>query len=340
MANDYGALKMIIVLICGGSYIVYSSLKKYNLRKKIEEIPTSQIATAPVGTFVEIEGKVLDLGEDGVKSPASGNSGSVFIWSLQEFVQMGRDSYWEEKYRFYSSPFLYVTDNGVDHCAVDLSCCEIKEDIYDYTLSFTNKEFEIPEKVKEILSSFSMHDTNTKKEGFFSSERIFIIREKVFQYSEPIYVLGLALSSPNKEVPSNPEMKFKFGTRASTVKEKIRKSFNNLKKDPYTVSNYDSNRNLVLDKNEEERLFKDIENSILKEYGNTHVNDYLSLSKIYFTLNKTKKGPFKMDKVFISNHSEKDLKFILKSSGRLGFIFGPILIATGFFFLILMFKEY
>jgi hypothetical protein len=212
-----------------------------------------------------------------------------------------------------------------------LSAGEFQEGLFDLTRRFSDSDFDIPEKVKNILSKTSMLDTS--KTSFFFGSRDFRLKEKVFKFNEPIYVLGAARNCPDKEIPFNRHDDFVFGSRENGLRKKISDAFRLRKSDRSSISKYDTDGNLVLDKNEEALMMKDIEKEILGKHGKGAVNEYVKKAKILFTIDESASGPFKLDRVYISCKSEEDVKSSLKIKGFLGLVGGPLLIALGVFIL-------
>ncbi len=331
MADD-GALKLGISLICVGSYCYYKSFIKHKLRRRMADIPRSKIGTAAIGSNVEIEAKVLNMAEDGIKSPLSGVQGAAFIWNLEKLVRSGKSSNWKHLYTFYSTPYLYIHDGEEHTAAIDLSSCEFQENIFHQSVNFDDTSFDLPEKVKNILTKSSMLDTNDKSSFFTSSK--FRLHERVFSYGERIYVLGTAISCPNREIPMNSKRSAKFGSREIGYRRKMLDLFKRTKSDRNKMSQYDTNKNLVLDKSEEAALMKDIEAEILADHGKTSINEFVKKAKLLFTIDESASGPFKLDKVYLSTKSEAHLSGKLRIEGFLGLVGGPIMIAVGVFILV------
>jgi hypothetical protein len=331
MAQD-DSLKGALFLIGGGSYYYYKSFIKHKLRRRMSDIPRSKIGTAAIGSNVEVEGKILNMADDGISSPLSGDRGAAFIWRLERLVKRGKNSSWKHLYTFYSTPYLYIHDDEEHTAAIDLSSCEFQENIFHNCVNFDDSSFDLPEKVKNILTKSSMLDTNDKTSFFTTSK--FRLQEKVFSYGQPIYVLGTAISCPNREIPMNPERSAKFGSREIGYKRKILDLFKRTKSDRNKMSHYDTNKNLVLDKSEEAALMKDIEAEILADHGKTSINEFVKNAKLLFTIDESASGPFKLDKVYLSTKSEAHLSGKLRIEGFLGLVGGPIMIAIGVYILV------
>jgi hypothetical protein len=197
-------------LIGGGAIIYYGSLLKHKLRRRMRDIPRSKIGSTAIGSNVEIQGRVLNMAGDGVVAPLSGTRGAAFIWKLEQQDGIASDN-WEHLYTYHSAPYLYIHDDEEFTAAIDLSACEFQEDIFSRKVEFTDRTFVLPEEVKGLLNKTRMLDTSSKTS--FLSEQRFRLSERVFEYNQPIYVLGAAKTSPKEEISMNQNRNLLFGSR-------------------------------------------------------------------------------------------------------------------------------
>jgi hypothetical protein len=197
-------------LIGGGAILYYGSFVKHKLRRRMKDIPRSKIGTTAIGSNVEIQGKVVNMEGDGVVAPLSGARGAAFIWKLEKQDGIASDD-WEHLYTYHSAPYLYIHDDEESTAAIDLSACEFQEDIFTRKVEFTDRTFVLPEEAKSLLKKTTMLDTSSKT-SFLSEER-FRLSEKVFEYNQPLYVLGAAKTCPNEEISMNQGKNLLFGSR-------------------------------------------------------------------------------------------------------------------------------
>lgn len=332
MSKDDG-FKAALMMIGLGSYGFYKGLLKNKLKQRINDIPRSKIASAALGQSVEVQANVVCHISDQIRAPLSNQKCATFVWSLEEERGSGKNRSWHHLFNFYSTPYLYVVDESNEMAAIDLAHCEFQEDSWDSSEVFTTNSMSLSEKVKDLLFKHVQIE-----ESSFWNSRKYRLRERMFKPDDKLYILGAAVPMPKAEVSLDPCEKSKFGERGIDVKIKVEEIFNVESKDNYIISNYDENRNLVLDKSEREALYRDIEKRILKEYGKEVKNEYLFISKFLFTRATANEVFFKLDKVFLSTKSESDLVSKLNLWIYLGLFGGPILVTFGVWYFVAKFS--
>ena len=327
-SND-GILKVCFALIGGGSYFFYKGLLNFKLQQRIKDIPRSKISSAAIGSNIEIHGKVVSTVEESITSPFTKKKCSAFIWNLQELTGHGKNKEWRDVYTFYSTPFLYIQDESTHFAAVDLSSCEFQEGSYDHEQRFTDRNFDLPDKVKVILKKSKM--LNTDETSSFFNVSTFRLRERAFFYDQPIFAIGSARPVPKTEKAAIENSRFKYGSREVGLKKKIMERLRLYKSDRDTILKYDKNSNSILDLEEEKKMYQDIESDILLQFGMNAVNPYLANSKLLLTSDTSAKEIFNLNKVYLSHKHEDLVVRGLKLKAFLGIIGGPILISIGIY---------
>jgi hypothetical protein len=320
-----------------GAFGFWNGFKMLKLRRKMGDIPTSKIASAAVGSFVEIQGKVVCAPGDFITAPLTGIKGVCFVWHIEEQRGSGKNKKWVTINFFYSCPFLYIKDKSEHLAAIDLEHCDFQEEMQDMLVHFNNQSFDLPVKAKKILHEYKMFNMEDKA-GFFSSSN-YRISEKVFKANDRLYVLGGTINPPESESSRLSTGENIFGTRNKPVAEEVHAILEKAKSNPEIVKMYDKDANSKLDPAELNQLHKDIQNKIFTDYNLSHQSSYLQKCKLLFTMVEDHDLVFSMKKVFVSHKSEKDLSQTLLSKASLGLIGGPLLFIGGLFFLIESFKK-
>lgn len=326
MAQDK-TIEAVLTLMAGGGILIYQGLKGSKLHRRIKDTPTSKIATAAIGKNVEVVGNVVCELDDVIESPLSKRKGYAFVWALDELVEGRKRSEWVNRYQYYSSPYIYLQDSSKGIAALDIAACEFATDIFDHTTKFCDRHFDLPEGVRHILDVADMLDTS-KKAGFLTKSQ-YRIREKVFKPNERFYVLGTAHISPREERSKIKLPNLRFGGKKYKLSDRFKSLFHKYKSDPNLVGQYDLNKNGFLDPEENEALNRAIEEKILKAYSQKKGARYLAEARILFSQDTNSEAGINLDKVFVSNSSEKKTLLKMSLQNYLYLIGGPIVIVLG-----------
>ncbi len=329
MSRHDGDGKILFYSIAGGLTLFYLGLKKLKISKQMDNIPTSKIDTAAVGSLVEVQGRVVCEESDLVKSPISNLRGACFILELQRKVKTGKSSKWVKVIRFYSLPYLYISDGG-DHLAmVDIANCEFHDELFnERNLYFNNHSFEIPESAKKWLNENEILNTSAKGSFFSTSE--YCLKEKIFRRNDLIYVLGPAVTPPQDETRfgKNQEM---FGTREQNLHEDVGTIYNEIVQGKMIPQEYDKNNDHKFDEQELKQLYADTQKKMFSDFRKEIDGTYLQRSKIFFTLVEDHEHLFSMKKVNISFKSEQKTRAKLYFEGLGMIILGPVIILGGIY---------
>ncbi len=313
-----------------GAMFFYQSLKKIKLQRRIKDIGTSRIASAALGESVEINATVLADPQHIIVSPLSGKRCLAFTWDLCKEVGSGKNRRWQLQYRFYSTPYVYVTDESKGIAALDLSSCEFQDDLKEKEVIFNDSSYSIPAEVMGLLKSHKMLDG--KESSFLFSNR-YRLQETVIEPREKFYILGTAALTPKTEMPLTRNLLLKFGKRNSSLITRVKEAFRIKRVDPETLKAYDKNNNSRLDEEESVALYRDIEEGILRKYNQPAMPaDYLKSCKFIFT--RSKDGSlFSSDNVLVSRKTQAELVSSLQFSALLSFFGGPALFILGIWIL-------
>ena len=326
MAQDK-TFEAVLTLLAGGGSLIYQGLKGSKLHRRIKDTPTSKIASAAIGRNVEIVGNVVCELEDVIESPLTQRKGYAFVWILEELVRQNKRSSWVTRYQYFSTPYMYLKDSSDGIAAVDIAACEFSTNIFDHTTKFCDRHFDLPEGVREIFDVTNMIDTNKRANFLTKSE--YRIREKVFKPSERFYVLGTAHIPPKNEQSNIKLPHLRFGGKKYKASDRFKSLFHKFKSDPKLVNQYDLNKNGFLDPEENEALNKAIEEKILKSYSQSKGATYLSVSRMLFSQDSNKESGINLEKVFVSNTSEKKTVSKMSLQNNLYLIGGPIMMVLG-----------
>jgi hypothetical protein len=200
---------------------MYFGLKFIRLYRTIADTPLSKIASAAMGENVEIIGQVVDLGDECIEAPLSKITCVAYYWVVR-FDSAGLDRFKTplSAIFYYSSPYIYLHDGDKDVlAAVDLSSCYFSGGIFDRIIAFSNETKDVPDEVKNILSSHGLYDVSLKKTQY-------TVMEKVFQPDDVLYALGTAQKKLKGEFPKYTKYSPRFGTRFTTARrqELLKKS--------------------------------------------------------------------------------------------------------------------
>lgn len=319
-----------LYLIGGGSLFLYSGLISLKARRKISDTPRSKISSAAVGEYVEVHGRIHCEEQDQITSHLTNELCAAFIWELEKEIGIGKDKSWNSLFTFYSTPFLYVHDEhheNEDLAAIDLASCVHEDSIETYHY-FDDKNFDIPEKVKLLLKRSKMLDVDNISGGFLSADK-YRLKQTIYKRNEDLYILGTAVSPPSREISFNNGKKLKFGSKFIKAEREISNSYSSALKNTYYISQYDQNKNSILDVSEKNKIYEDIKDNILTSYQLTELYPNLARAKICFTSSRSKENIFSVEKVIISHKSESDLSKSYFKKAIIGIVLGPLMIVLG-----------
>jgi hypothetical protein len=314
------------LLFIGGTFM-YKGLKKLKVRRKIKDIPTSKIDSAAIGALVEVKGQIVSSPSKLIEAPLSKRECAAFKWNLQYYHHSKNSRGWRDYKQFDSHEYVILNDGGNSNVAVKLSDIEIHGKEPQKVVQFTDSNFNLPEKAKEILNLEKMLDT-TKKSFFLLSSKYRII-ETCFYPKHSLYVLGSLTPKENPEEIQNAK-------RSVENKKKLNR-FEKLIRRPIIIKRYDKNNDGYLDIEEQKAVINHLDESF-QEYIKDLEVDELKRVKAVFKESKVPLGVFDSKKVHISFNREKDLIDKMGRNSWLMIIAGPIMFVLGIYFLVLAFS--
>jgi hypothetical protein len=92
--SDNDGIKFAFLAMGLGAAGFWNGFKMLKLRRKMGDIPTSKISSAAVGSFVEIQGKVVCAPGDFITAPLTGKKGVCFVWHIEERRGSGKNQKW------------------------------------------------------------------------------------------------------------------------------------------------------------------------------------------------------------------------------------------------------
>ncbi len=307
-----------------GLYLFYRSLKQHKLRRRIQDTGTSKIASAALGESVEIHGKVISDPDHLITSPLSGKPCVAFLWNLEKYTGAKKKN-WVLQYRFFSTPFIYLTDESEAYAALDLSSCEFQENLHKKTFNFNDNSLELPE---EVLSLLKENGMISGKKSFLFSEKYRLV-EMIIAPRDSFFILGTAGPIPSGEYPLSLDHSLKIGKKNRNLKSRLKAAFETRKADPEFIQKYDKNGNLKMDEQEAEALYTDLEKTLLKKYQLTSLPESF-LQKCKFIFTKASNGSFfSTDEVCVSSKTQRELTSTLALSTLFGLLAGPAVFILG-----------
>lgn len=332
------------VVIFSGVGLIYQTFKRIKLHRRIKDTPTSKIKSAAIGKNVEIVGKVVCNLEDLIQSPLSERKGYAFIWELDEYIghtSVFADMYkyfsnsydivtdgWINRYKYYSTPYIYLKDSSDAIAAVDIAACEFSKDIFDHTTVFCDWDFDLPEGVCHILEVADI--IAPSKQGKFLRRSQYRLREKIFRIDERFFIFGTALPTPREELSKIKSPKLRFGGKRYKFTNRIRALFKDFKSNSKLREMCDFNQDGYLDPDENEALNRTIEKKILNLYSPKNSPAYLAASRFLFSQDtNSEAGLNVLNRVLVSKNSEKKTLSKFSRYNDIVLLVGIVLIAFG-----------
>lgn len=165
-----------------------TGLKTWNLKRRIENTPTSAIRSLAMG-LVEIQGTVQEH-EKTLKSPFTGKPCVYYKYEIQEYRQQGKRSEWVT-IKSGEDKTLFCVKDKTGQVLVDPEKAEIDipSDIDKQTGIFKD----LPPTIKTYCSK------HIEMKGWFGFKRTLRFIERHLAPGDKIFVLGTAGDNPHKE---------------------------------------------------------------------------------------------------------------------------------------------
>lgn len=291
-----------------GAVWFYKGFKELQIKRTIQNIPTSKIMTGAVGTDVEIKGKVITEQENMTTAPISGKPCVIYHLEIQEERRRKNSTYWKTIDQFYSSDGFYVDDKSGASAFVKVKGARInrKGKTSDYVISSNNFD-EMPDLLNNAVASNQrkLKKFKIKKTSWLLSGKFRFV-EWSFAPNEEVYVLGHAESGLRLQKMKKPKMKYFL---------KAKKAIRTNKK---LAARFDANQDGKLDPNEMERGATVLAQRLSDKYEKEQPEELIPPTKLIF---KNKKP----HSFIISNRSEKELVQNMGTWATVKIWGGPIL---------------
>jgi len=176
--------------IGGGSFYLSYLLLKF--KRRMENVPTSKIATGAVGSNVEIVGKVSDDSMSTFTAPISQTPCSFYFLKIEERSQ-DEENAWVTLFEFGPRPWFCVEDDSEGLALVVHEEAELH-------LRWTDSTMSRKDRFNEAIQTFRSHlkAEKTYREigamGWLSASKVYRISECVIQPDDKVYVFGYARS--------------------------------------------------------------------------------------------------------------------------------------------------
>jgi len=175
-----------------GMGTAYVSLLLLKFKRRMENIPTSKIATGAVGSNVEIVGKISDGSRPPFRAPVSKTSCSFYFVKIEEQSQ-DKENSWATLCQFGPRPWFCVEDDSKGLALVVHDEAELHLRWSDVILSRKDGFKEVVDALRSDL-----RDEGTFGEIYamewFSPGRVYRISECVLLPDDEVYVFGYAQS--------------------------------------------------------------------------------------------------------------------------------------------------
>lgn len=282
--------------------------KELQIKRTIQNIPTSKINTGAVGTDVEIKGNIIAEKEKLVTAPISGQLCAIYHIEIQIEQRRKNSTRWITIDQLYSHDGFYVDDESGATALVLVEGARVnhKKKTNDYY--FNSSEMDsIPDPLRESLT---LNQHKLKKFKFRKTSWLFSARYRILEWhfipNEEIYVLGHAESGLRLEKLKKPKLKY------------FLKAKKTIQKDGKLKARYDTNRDGTLNPDELERGAQILAQRLSDKYSKEKLKELIPKTKLIFK--KRKPHPF-----VISNRPEGELVQHLGKWSVLKIWGGPVL---------------
>jgi len=208
--NVHIDLNNVIAAVMGagaGVYWFFKGFKDLQNKRKIENIPTSQIATGAVGSDVEIKGQLIVHNDSLLTAPVSNKKCAFYILNISKLESGGNSQKWKAIDTVYSDDGFFLEDGSGANAMVQPKGAKILHKKGNHSGYQVNKHNwqRLPSSLKQALDRDQGQIKNFRfEESYFSKGQVYSFSEQRFEPGEKLYVLGFAesglhLSPPDKE---------------------------------------------------------------------------------------------------------------------------------------------
>ena len=184
--DGFGVGAMLIIL---GLIMFYNSLKNLNIKRLIENVPTSKARSVAMG-LVELKGKI-ESGNKTLTDPFDGKDCVYWHIHIQQYMKRGKRRTWVTRHKAKKHVPFYLTDQ-TGSVLVNMQGANLKnverDNEYEYAMFFSN---DIPPKVEDYCNK-----ENVKLRGWLGGKKRMRFRVTYLEPNDDIYIIGSA-RSPN-----------------------------------------------------------------------------------------------------------------------------------------------
>ena len=183
--NESDGLFFGIMLLVVGLTTSFNSLKNLEMKRLLENVPTSKIRSLAMG-LVELKGKI-QVKDKILKDPFDDKECVYWQIHIQELVKSGKTRKWVTRHKAKNQvPFLISDQTGsVLICLDDVNMNDVKLDKqYDLATFFSD---EIPTNVRDYCRKY-----NVKLKGWFGGKKRMRFIVTYLEPDDDIYILGNA----------------------------------------------------------------------------------------------------------------------------------------------------
>ncbi|CAI2718570.1 GIDE domain-containing protein [Nitrospina watsonii] len=305
-------LEIIFLSLIGaiiGLYLFYAGFRELQIKRIIQNTPTSKINTGAVGTNVEVKGRIIAEKDKIVRAPISGRPCALFNIEIQKWQRDRKSGFsrnrslfslgerrgwqrgrWVTIASFFSDAGFYVDDDSGANAMVLVEGATVNRSGTTQDYECSSNEFStmdpdlyaVLDQNKRKIRSFKLKDSS----WLLSNDYRF--REWCFVPGEEVFVLGYADSNLKLARPKKAGVKFFL-----EAKKLIRKNKELQKR-------LDTNQDGKLDYYELERGAQAVAKKLSARYSKQKLEELAAKTKMVFR--KESKHPF-----VLSNRHEDNL---------------------------------
>ena len=291
-------LQLVGLLGLAGGTLLYKGMKKHRLRRRILDIPRSNIKSAAIGALVEVMGEVKPHKE--IISPVGKKECTAFILKFErhDTDKNGR-TIWRHISTIHSDPYLILGDDEGYNFALELSQAKVLDETQEIEYQFRYDEIN-NEALETILNSLGVLPQDSPGRFFLGITHRVV--EYSFQKGEQYFLFGSA--HPPRELRNyikNPKIDFLKNTYE--VRKNIDKEANNRLQYPEHIRKVDKNKDGYLTQDEVDILRSEIRKEIAQEEEENPIEYPFDIK---FIMSHTPKGSlsFVTNEVMVSKQGE------------------------------------
>lgn len=188
MASADGFVYLLMGMGLGG-FFFFHGLRQWNVKRRIENLPTSSIRSLAMG-LCEIQGTAHKALKENVISPFSGKPCVYYRYTVEEYRQRGKHSEWVIiQSREHRDPFFVKDKTGSvlvhpQGATIDLKAHVVQTGTFRST----------PPHIKKFAS-----EHNINLQSFFGFNKQLKFTEYILAQGDPVFVLGTAGDNPHQE---------------------------------------------------------------------------------------------------------------------------------------------